>query len=140
MSENNILYLIPIYLNTYRKNMQQFLNELVKPYGLTSFHAPFLRKLNEGPLRLKELGEYMGVCRASTTRVVNALKEGGFAYDDSKDGRSRKYCIHLTAEGKALAEEIESGVNAFLDRRFSRLTADERDEFFRLLDKLANDK
>jgi DNA-binding MarR family transcriptional regulator len=82
-----------------------------------------------------ELGNALGVNRASTMAAVNALVALGVV--ERRSGRDRRSnALHLTEKGRRLHTEVIELTAEHDEHFFHMLTASERAELFRLLVKI----
>ena len=100
---------LPIFFDRINVITRRVMTSCVKPYGLTGIHAEYLIALNlrEG-LTLVELSKFLDVDTANTNRIIKTLKEKNLIYDDRQEGKSKKFSIYLTKDGKDLADLIMS--------------------------------
>jgi DNA-binding MarR family transcriptional regulator len=78
-----------------------------------------------GPLTPSELATHERIQRPTATRVIARLEEAGLVERaaDPTDGRSS--LVSMTAEGRALLEQLRANKDAFLARRMDAPDPDE---------------
>jgi DNA-binding MarR family transcriptional regulator len=82
-------------------------SKVVSPYGLTSAHSYYLIALYlHNGQTMTDLSRFLDLDPANTNRIIKALKEKEFVYDDRKAENSKKYSVFLTEPGMNLAKEI----------------------------------
>jgi DNA-binding MarR family transcriptional regulator len=95
-----------------------------------------LERANGKPPRLSDLARRADVSRPTVTRLVAGLDAAGLVVQrsDADDGRARR--VELTPAGRQLVRRIAPGHAKRLAALTQRLTAAERAELARLLDKV----
>src|SRR4051812_17378496 len=78
-----------------------------------------------GPLTPSELATHERIQRPTATRVIARLEEAGLVERaaDPTDGRSS--LVSMSAEGRALLEQLRANKDAYLARRLDALDPDE---------------
>ena len=126
-----------VYLSKLRKATCKFHSELLKPFGITHRYAAYIMILSDSEgMTMKQLSEELCVDPANTTRVIATLKEKGLVCDDCKKLGGRKFKVFLTDSGKNLAERLKEDFINSNDNMFAVLTAEEREQFFKLCSKI----
>ena len=109
-------------------------------WDLSPSHARALRAITAGdPLRLSALAERLRIAPRSATEVVDALAERGLAQRLADPDDRRATLLAVTPKGRALQESIEAARAEQAERLFSRLSALDRTELARILQKLQDD-
>lgn len=95
-----------------------------------------LERSSGKPPRLSDLARRADVARPTVTRLVGGLDKAGLVVQrrDPDDGRARR--VELTPAGRQLVRRIAPGHAKRLAALTQRLSADERVELARLLDKV----
>jgi DNA-binding MarR family transcriptional regulator len=96
-----------------------------------------------GPITLGELAAVEQVQPPSMTRIVARLEELGLATRETDADDRRVARVRVTGDGRALLTRSRTRKDAFLARRVSALTPDERATLERalpLLDRLMDDE
>jgi DNA-binding MarR family transcriptional regulator len=98
---------LPLLMERVGSMVRKSSAKVVSPYGLTSAHSYYLIALylHDGQT-MTDLSRFLDLDPANTNRIIKALKEKGFVYDDRKSENSKKYSVFLTESGKKLTEEI----------------------------------
>lgn len=91
---------------------------------------------NKG-LKLTELAQVLGIARSGVVALVDTLSDMGYVERLEVPGDRRAYGLALTALGRKDLRRIEQAVLEQDQRAAHRLTAEERQQLLRLLDKLA---
>jgi DNA-binding MarR family transcriptional regulator len=79
-----------------------------------------------GPLTPSELADRERVKRPTATRLLATLEEGGLVARTSDPSDRRSSLIAITPEGRELMRTLRTRKDAYLVRRLTKLTADER--------------
>jgi DNA-binding MarR family transcriptional regulator len=80
----------------------------------------------EGPVALGRLAEFERVTPPSMNRTVNSLVEAGYATREGSPDDGRKVLLRTTEEGAAIIRETRRRRDAWIAKRFTALTPDER--------------
>ena len=111
---------LPIFFDRMSLISRRVMAECVRKEGLTGIHAMYLVALDlRDGLTLKDLSSFLDMDAANTNRVVKVLREKGFIYDDRKESNSKKFAIHLTEGGKAVADSIIVATNSVMNSFFN---------------------
>ena len=95
--------------------------------GVTVAQAAALEALcGHGPMRLKELGQRLGIAPSTLTRNLERLIEGGLVarQSDSRDARAAR--VRLTAAGRRAATGVAERERDFAQQVLDRIPADRR--------------
>lgn len=93
--------------------------------GVTVAQAAALEALSgHGPMRLKELGQRLGIAPSTLTRNLERLIEGGLVarQSDSRDARAAR--VRLTAAGRRAATGVAERERDFAQQVLDRIPAD----------------
>ena len=94
-----------IYCGNLKKSIQKKINLFLKPYNITSIHAPYLLLLKYTKmLSLNEFNDLLGVDKANTARVIEYLHKEKMI---DKTEEARKYRVYLTDYGIQITEKLE---------------------------------
>lgn len=99
-----------------------------------------LGKLSHGPMRMTELAEHLGTATASVTGMVDRLEERGLVERVRDESDRRVVHVAITDAGKQAMSDTQDEFSRRFDAALKPLTAEERDEFARLLGKIAPPK
>ena len=95
--------------------------------GVTVAQAAALEALSgHGPMRLKELGQRLGIAPSTLTRNLERLIEGGLVarQADSRDARAAR--VRLSAAGKRAALGVAEREQEFAKQVLERIPAEKR--------------
>ena len=107
-------------------------------YGLHPMHFGMLTILaSEGPISQRTLSERTGVDASTMVQRMDTLEEQGLIERGRNAEDRRSYQLELTAKGRVVLEDLQEQAGAHMDRLFGTLSADERGELNRLLQKVA---
>jgi len=129
--------IIPVYINRLNKNLQKIYDELLKPYGLSKFHAfylMFLMKFDKG-LKLIELNEKIGCDKANTSRAIMDMENKGIIV---KEGNTceKKFIVKLTERGFQIANKFREMSRDCMKKMFGCLSDREQLEYSNLTEKM----
>ncbi|MBV9841005.1 MAG: MarR family transcriptional regulator [Sphingomonadaceae bacterium] len=93
----------------------------------------------QGPIRSIDLATNFGYAPRTVTEAVDGLERDGLVRRDPDPNDRRAKRISLTDEGVLAAESAERSRRGHIERVFSALSAEEREEMVRLVGKL-NDR
>jgi len=110
-----------------------------KPLGLGTKQASLLRHLGElGRCSHAELARLTNTDPAATGRILDELIRLGLVARSEHPTDRRRWVLSLSPEGKALAVKIQAGFSGVAKRMAAPLSALERGQLIRLLDKLSD--
>jgi MarR family transcriptional regulator, lower aerobic nicotinate degradation pathway regulator len=110
--------------------------EVLEP-GLTAKHFGCLSVIAaEGPLSQQALGEHMRVDRTTIVAIVDELERRGFVARRRNPDDRRAYALEATGEGREWLEGTSKLLAKSERRILDSLESDEREQLFRLLQKL----
>jgi DNA-binding MarR family transcriptional regulator len=89
-------------------------------------------------LKLTELAQILGIARSGVVALADTLTEMGYVERLEVPGDRRAYGLALTALGRKDLRQIEMAVLKQDQRATERLSATERQQLLKLLDKLAS--
>ena len=84
----------------------------------------------------RTLGERIALDKSTVGDIVNRMYGRNLIARNTHPKDSRRNLLSLTEEGRAVLHQAAPGVERIGEEIFSALTADERDELLRLLNKL----
>jgi DNA-binding MarR family transcriptional regulator len=100
------------------------------------FSAMVIIHHNKG-LKLTELAQVLGIARSGVVALADTLTDMGYVERLEVPGDRRAYGLALTALGRKDLRQIEQAVVQQDQNATQRLTAAERQQLLKLLDKLA---
>ena len=135
--ENHVL---PIFIAKLFKNFQKTYDEILKPYGLSKFHAFYLICLSKysNGLKLNELNDIIGCDKANTSRAITDLGNKGIIFRDVGSINEKKFVVKLTEKGFDIARSFCLKSKSYSDSLIDNLSNEEQIEFFRLISKMIN--
>jgi DNA-binding MarR family transcriptional regulator len=112
-------------------------NDILSNYGITSATVRYLILLTvvDG-MSLLELSETLDVDKSNTTRIINLLEKKGFVYREYNNGKTKKYKVKLTENGKILANKIKLFNDKKREEIFSCLTKEEQETLLIIMKKI----
>lgn len=114
-----------IYLTA--RDMRNFAEKLLKPFGLTMEQFHLLNKLAENSgISQRQLGEAADKTPANMTRILDRMEAKGLAARREHPGDRRSSLVLLTDKGAALVEEVFGEFNAYSARVISGVDEDEQ--------------
>jgi DNA-binding MarR family transcriptional regulator len=115
------------------------LDRAVEKYGLFTSQLGILRLVSEsGNLSQQELGDYMGIDKASMVKFLDQLENAGFLTRNAHKVDRRVKLVELTAKGKKILDEVASVRNEVEEKFLAPLYADERDQIRKIIPKLVS--
>ncbi|MEZ4601288.1 MAG: MarR family transcriptional regulator [Syntrophotaleaceae bacterium] len=102
--------------------------------NLTQFQYINVIKQND-EVTFTGLAEALNLSKPAVTSIVNKLIEQGYVYKCQSANDRRVYYIHLTAEGKQVAEAYEAASREYVEGVHQRLTAEEFARMVQLMEK-----
>lgn len=84
----------------------------------------------------KELAEHAGINPSSTSEVVSKLEDDGYLVRQIDPSDKRATVLKLTEMGQVRAEEIRAERDACFEELFGKLSEEEKQTLFDLLDKM----
>ena len=95
-----------------------------------------LHRYSESELTPSDLAQRAGVTRATVTGLLDGLEEDGLVERKAHSTDRRRVALQLTAAGKAFIARLIPAYAPRLSALASGLSAKERRQFLRLLDKI----
>lgn len=115
--------------------------DLLKPWDVSPHQLRALRVIRaKQPLHLRELADQLRISPRSVTEVVDALTERGLVERAPDPSDRRATTLWMTEAGHQLMADTQSAGQADSAEFFGRLTATERRQLARLLEKLTADE
>ncbi|HEU5003365.1 MAG TPA: MarR family transcriptional regulator [Actinomycetota bacterium] len=93
----------------------------------------------QGPSRLSDLAERVGVDLSTASRQVHALQAAGFVAREAVEEDRRAALLRVTDAGKAMVGHILEARRTVITELLAGWTPEERDELARILGRLADD-
>ena len=97
-----------------------------------------LFRLEEGPARLSDLAQRVGVDISTLSRQVHHLEAAGLVGRSVMEEDRRAALLSVTGEGRELVERIRQAKRAVITEMLAGWTQDEREELARVLNRLAD--
>jgi DNA-binding MarR family transcriptional regulator len=91
---------------------------------------------NHGPLTPSELADRERIKRPTATRLIASLESDGLVARTPDPSDRRSSLIATTPEGRDLMRTLRTRKDAYLARRLTKLTAEERETLARAADLL----
>lgn len=107
-------------------------------YGLTPVQYSVISALDGFELDQKQLGQKVGIDRASTTEVLRRLEKAGWIDRRKCPEDGRRQLARLTPKGKRLVDEVTESALQAHDRTLEPLTKAERARFIRYMGKIVS--
>lgn len=118
-------------------NMRKRLEKEIKAFGLSSSHQfGVLLLLSKNTMSQKEISEATLADEPSTTRMLDRMIKKELINKRRSDEDKRKQVVYITEEGQALLTQILPIVATHNEEIASILEEEERQELFRLLQKI----
>ena len=104
-----------MFNNKIFRNIQSYLDKVLKKYNLTSGAYPYIFTLekNEGISQIKISNE-IGNDKAMSTRTINKLIKNDFIYRQQDEQDSRAYKLYLTKKAKKIIPELHREIDSII--------------------------
>lgn len=113
--------------------------EIRRPRGLRTLHLEALWWLrSEGLLSVNQITRRLGTSVSKTTRLVDRLEELELVWRDRWEDDRRVVRVHLTDQGRAMAEQADQAIQQRVGLLLLPLTPAERDTFLALLERIVD--
>lgn len=135
-----------LLINRISRNIRKIENREMAEYNLRGPHISCLYHLylSDG-LTATDLCERCEEDKATVSRSLEYLEQGGYLVCESKRAKRYKSPLRLTEKGKEVAKNISDKISYFLEQLSTELTEEERLELYRSLsliskglDRIAN--
>lgn len=127
-------------INRISRNIRKIKNEEMAEYHLRSAHVSCLYYLYiEEWLTATDLCERCEEDKATISRAIDYLETNGYLICESETAKKYKSRITLTDAGIEVGKKISKKINSALDEIGSKLSEEERDEFYRCLAIISED-
>ncbi len=119
------------------KSTQYHMDEVLKPYHLSSGTYPFLLALwqDEG-INLEKISRKVNVDKALSTRTIQKLIELEYLEKLNDEQDSRACRLFLTEKGKYVIPLIKKEINMWIDNITADLLPEEKDSLNTMLEKV----
>src|SRR5262245_38365616 len=120
---------------TFRQLLWQRASEL----DLTYAQSQVLFYVNEHPsCHMGDVAKAFGVTLPAVTHIIDRLEQKQFARRGDDPADRRVYVLELTAQGKALVQELHALQIGSLERVLARMSGDDRQRVVRGLEALVD--
>lgn len=128
-------------INRCHRSIQKIKSTEMTEFGLKGTHVMcvfFLSRHPEG-LTAAELSTLSFEDKAAVSRTLSELRERGYISESAPEtGRKYRAKVRLTDSGNALAGEVSRLISHWVSSGGSGLTEEEREIFYRSLEKIAD--
>lgn len=126
-----------MFNNKIFRNIQSYLDKVLKKYNLTSGTYPYIFTLekNEGISQIKISNE-IGNDKAMSTRTINKLIKNDFIYRQQDEQDSRAYKLYLTKKAKKIIPELHREIDSIIGLITEDLSEKELDITMASLEKI----
>lgn len=139
MKENRLEHILNLE-STIRNFFRQFRNELNRMLGskITGTEYSVLSQLvQKNPQIVTELSQEFHVSVSHITHVTDQLENKNLACRKRSHLDKRVVEIHITDEGRKLAERVSNKKSEFVSKKFAHLSTEEVEQLIRLFNKIA---
>ncbi len=113
----------------------------VDPLGLRRAHVGVLKAIFQaGGLTQRGLGDVLGTFPSNLVRLIDELEEKNLVRRGKSTEDRRSYTLQLTKTGQSVTLKLISLTRAHQDRICTSLSAAERQELARILQKIAKEQ
>jgi DNA-binding MarR family transcriptional regulator len=139
-SEDTTGQLAELFLRAARQMRRSQAGRLA-PLGLTPAQSRAMRVISrdEGPLRMVDLAERLGIVPRSVTTLVDALEAAGLVRRETDPSSRRSTLVRLTDSGRSLRVEMQQARRQAAEDLFAPLSEAQRDTLRELLSALDTD-
>lgn len=124
---------LALFMRTHRRAMHRYFQSV----GMFNGHPHMLFHLAHSPgLSQKELAQRMEISPASVAISIRRLESAGLICRRRDDRDARIWRLYLTPEGQAMDTSCARGRDFLVDTLYRGFTPEERQELYRLLDKM----
>jgi len=118
--------------------LQELDRRVVATFGITQPVATMLAVLDGAgePLTPSQISERLLVASASTTATLDLLERRGWAKRTPNPNDGRSNFVEITQDGRTIVDQFLAGVRTLERDALDRLSATERRQLLRLLDKI----
>ena len=126
-----------MFNNKIFRNIQSYLDKVLKKYNLNSGTYPYIFTLekNEGISQIKISNE-IGNDKAMSTRTINKLIKNDFIYRQQDEQDSRAYKLYLTKKAKKIIPELHREIDSIIGLITEDLSEKELDITMASLEKI----
>jgi len=118
-------------------NVNKTLNKKLSPYDIAIEQRATLEIIKfESDVNQTTIANLLGKDKTTISRSLNSLEKKGLIKKSETLGDKRSNKIELTSQGEIILEETISEISSFREQLNEKLTTEEHDEFFRIIDKL----
>lgn len=111
--------------------------EIRRPRGLRTLHLEALFWVrSEGLLSVNQITRRLGTSVSKTTRIVDRLEELGLVWRDRWEDDRRVVRVHLTDDGRTMAEQAERAVQGRLAMLMEPLDPTDREQLLRIVERM----
>jgi len=89
-----------------------------------------------GEVIMSQISDYINAPLSTTTGLVNRLVKNGYLQRERSDEDRRIVAIQLTDQGKSMMTEVKVTIGSYLERINAVLSAEERQDIFRIFMKI----
>ena len=118
-------------------NVNNTLNKKLNPYNIAIEQRATLEIIKfESNVNQTTIANLLGKDKTTISRSLNSLEKKGFIKKSETIGDKRSNKIELTAEGEIILDSTINEVKSFRELLNAKLTKEEHDMFFKIIDKL----
>ncbi len=133
---------LPIVFSKLNKNFSKQYDEILKPYGLSKFHAfylIYLHKYTDG-LTLGDCNRLIGCDKANTSRAVADLESKSMINRLYANEGEKKYLIALTEKGREISQKFIESTRGFAKTMLDKITLEEQKLLLNIINKMCGDE
>ncbi len=113
-------------------------HEECEAFGLTPVQFSVITALEDEELDQKQLGQKVGIDRASTTDVLRRMEKAGWVERRKCPDDGRRQLARLTPAGNSLLAQVSGNALRAHERTLQPLTKAERERFVRYMRKIVS--
>lgn len=118
-------------------NVNNTLNKKLNPYNIAIEQRATLEIIKfESNVNQTTIANLLGKDKTTISRSLNSLEKKGFIKKSETIGDKRSNKIELTPEGEDILDNTINEVKSFRELLNAKLTKEEHNMFFKIIDKL----
>ncbi len=125
------------YIGSIHRHIHIVIQQMLKPYGMGSGQCFFMNVIchHEG-LSQKELSEIMHIDKATTTKALKKLVQGGWVERKADPNDGRQYQLFLTDKGQAFMPTFHGILDQITDGLSKGYEEEEYQKVIAMMDQL----
>ena len=124
-------------LNNISNRIHAMFAKGIEPYDIAPEQFAAMKMISEdGEMTQSKIAVMLAKAKPTVSRALDALEKKGFITRDEADADRRIKQIHLTKKGREVLDTVIPMAASFNNTLYERLTPQEIETFFRVLDTI----